>query len=132
MLKKYLSWLMALLLVLGLAPLAFAGPQGDKQAAAVEKIRSKVEKLGVGEKAKATAFLKDGKKVKGYIARASADDFVIRDRNTDAATTIRYEDVAKLESNRGHSTAKHLGLGIGIGAGAFIGILLIIFASLDD
>ena len=132
MLKKHLSWLLSLLLVLGLAPLVFAAPQGDKQAAALEKIKSKVYKLGVGEKAKATATLKDGKKVKGYIAKTGDEDFVIRDRNTDAATTIRYEDVRNLENNRGHSTAKHLGIGIGIGAGALVGILFIIFASLED
>ena len=55
----------------------------------------------------------------------------LRDRKTDAPTTIRYGDVAKVESNKGHSTARNLGIGIGIGAGAFLAILLIAIAHLD-
>jgi len=133
MLNKNISLLLSAVLLLGSVPrMASAAWQTSSQLSTSAQIKSKVLKLGVGEKAKATATLKDGTKIKGYIAGSSAEDFVIRDRHTDAATTLRYDDVKKLESNRGHSTAKHLGIGIGIGAGALIGILLIIFASLDD
>jgi hypothetical protein len=75
--------------------------------------------------------MKDGTKTKGYIAQAGNDDFVIRDRKTDAPTTIRYNDVAKVESNRGHSTARNLGIGIGIGAGALLITILAVIAHLD-
>ena len=87
--------------------------------------------IGIGEKAKATVIPKDGTKNKGYIGQAGSDDFVLRDRKTDSPMTIRYSDVSKVESNRGHSTARNLGLGIGIGAGAFLAILLISIAHLD-
>ena len=132
MLKTHLSLLISILLLLGLAsqPVG-AAPQGDKQAATVETIKSEVAKLGVGEKAKATITRKDGTKAKGYVARAGEDDFVVRDRKTDAPTTIRYEDVAKVERNRGHSTAKHMAIGVSIGVGAVIATLLIIIAHLD-
>ena len=133
MLKKQWSWLLSGLLLLCItAQPAGASPQGDKQATTVETIKSEVAKIGVGEKAKATITKKDGTRTKGYIARADEDDFVIRDRKTDAPTTIRYSDVAKVERNRGHSTAKHVALGVGIGVGAVITTLLIIFAHLDD
>lgn len=130
---KTVSWL--LLVVLLLMPVARtfgAGQKTGKQPATIEEIKTQVAKLGIGAKARATITLKDGTKTKGYLYRAGDDDFVIRDRKTDASTTIRYADVAKVKPDRGHSTAKHLGLGIGIGAGGFLGILLIIFSRLND
>lgn len=133
MIKTYLSCVISALLLLGPAAQLVAGnQQRDKQATSAEAIKIKVGKLGVGEKARATITLKDGSKTKGYIARASEDDFVMRDRKTDNATTIRYADVAKVDRNRGHSTAKHLGLGLGIGAAATVGVLFIIISRLDD
>src|SRR5215510_13499117 len=95
-----------------------------------EEIKIKVAKLGVGAKARTTVFLRDGRKIKGYIAQAGDADFVVRDRKTDAATTVRYDEVRKVDSNRGHSTARNLAIGIGIGAGAFLAILAITLASL--
>lgn len=104
---------------------------GDRHAMTLEQVKIKIAKLGVGDKAKATVRLKDGAKTKGYIAQTGDSDFVLRDRKTNAASTIRYEDVAKVESNRGHSTARNIGLGIGIGVGAFLAIVFITIAHLD-
>ncbi|MGI8837571.1 MAG: hypothetical protein ACR2H4_13175 [Pyrinomonadaceae bacterium] len=129
--KTYLTCLLATMLLLATISQPVAAQQREVQTTTVEKIRIKIAKLGVGEKAKATVILKDGTKSKGYIAQAGDDDFVLRDRKTDAPATIRYTDVAKVESNKGHSTARNLGLGIGIGAGAFLAILLISIAHLD-
>lgn len=132
MLKKYLYWLIAGLVLLVVIPQATqAARQDDKHPATVETIKSQVAKIGVGEKARATIIKKDGSKAKGYIARADETEFVIRDRKTDAATTISYSDVVKVERNRGHSTAKHVAIGVGIGVGAVVATLLIIFAHLD-
>ena len=128
--KSYLTCLFASLLLLVTISQPVAAKQGDT-ATPLEKVKAKVAKLGVGEKAKATVFLKNGTKTKGYIAQAGDDEFVIRDRKTDAPTTIRYVDVAKVESNRGHSTARNLGLGIGIGAGALLLTILAVIAHLD-
>ena len=130
MLRNHLSFLIAGLLLLGpISQIARAGQQVDKHPVTTEQIKGKVAKLGLGEKAKATIKLKDGTKTRGYIARGGDEDFVIRDRKTDAPTTIRYADVAKVESNRGHSTAKYLGIGIGIGAGVVVTWLLLVLAS---
>lgn len=105
--------------------------QADPQAATVEKVRIKIAKLGVGSKAKATIKLKDGSKIKGYIAQSEEDNFVIRDRKTNAPTTIRYADVAKVEENRGHSTARNIAIGVGIGVGALLLAIAISIAHLD-
>ncbi len=129
--KSYFTGLLASLLLLAAISQPVVAKQGDTGATLVEKIKAKVAKLGVGEKAKATVILKNGAKTKGYIAQSSDEDFVLRDRKTDAPTTIRYADVAKVESNRGHSTARNLGLGIGIGAGALLLTILAVIAHLD-
>lgn len=105
--------------------------QSDPQAATVERVKIKIAKLGVGSKAKATIRLKDGSKTKGYIAQAGEDNFVIRDRKTDAPTTIRYTDVAKVEENKGHSTARNIAIGVGIGVGALLLAIAISIAHLD-
>src|SRR5687768_13748025 len=133
MLKTHLSrsrLLLSLLVLLCTFVQPLAAQQGD-QVMTVEQVKVKIAKLGVGDKAKATIKLKDGSKSKGYIAQAEDDDFVLRDRKTNAPTTIRYTDVAKVESNRGHSTARNIGIGVGIGAGAFLAIILITIAHLD-
>jgi hypothetical protein len=129
--KTYLNYfLAALLLLVPVAPAAMAAPKGQ-QPASVADIKSKVAKTGVGAKAKATATLRNGSKVKGYVSQVGENDFVMRDRKTDTPTTISYADVAKFERNRGHSTAKWVGIGVGIGAGAFLLIVLATIAHLD-
>jgi len=132
MAKMHLIWLISGLLLLGIAvPQVTATPQGGNEATSVEKIKSQVAKLGLGEKARATITTKDGTKIKGYVARADDDDFVMRDRKTDTPTTIRYADVAKVERNRVHSTARNIAIGVGIGAGALLAAILITIAHLD-
>ena len=129
--RTYLTCLLASVLFVASLSIPVAAQQSNSQGTTVELVRAKVAKLGVGAKAKATVILKDGTKKKGYIGQAGTDDFVLRDRKTDSPTTISYTDVSKVESNKGHSTARNLGIGIGIGAGAFLAIILIVIASLD-
>jgi hypothetical protein len=133
MLKKSILLPLTLLLAFPFAawPTAVGAQQRDAQAVTIENIQSQIAKLGVGEKAKATVTLRDGKKTKGYVSRSGEDDFVIRDRKTGAATTILYRDVALVESNRGHSTANHIAIGVGIGVGAFLTAMFIILTHLD-
>lgn len=123
--------LIAGLLFLGAIAQPVAAQQGTRQPLTLEEIKIKIGKLGVGEKARATITLRNGTKVKGYLYQVRDDDFVIRDRKTDAPTTIRYADVAKVERNRGHSTARNIAIGIGIGVGAFLAIIAITIAHLD-
>jgi hypothetical protein len=88
-------------------------------------------KLGVGEKARATVKLKDGTKIKGYIAEARDSEFVIRDRQTNESRTVSYQDVVKVEKSGGHSTARNIAIGVGIGVGAVLLILAAIISHLD-
>lgn len=129
--RRYLACLIASVLVLATLALPVSAKQGDQQTS-LERVKIKIAKLGVGEKAKATVFLKDGTKIKGYIAQAGDDDFVLRDRKTDAPTTIRYDNVAKVDSNRGHSTARNVTIGVVVGVGAVLAVLGLLIAGLDD
>ena len=129
MFRTLLSLLLAGLLVLSMSG---AAALAQTSAQAVEQARLKVAKMGVGAKARVTVRTKDGRKLKGFISQAGSDDFVVRDRNSGEATTISYNDVTKVEDNRGHSTLRNVLIGVGIGAGALLTTLLIIFASLDD
>jgi preprotein translocase subunit SecF len=111
---------------------ALAAPMVIPQAATTEQIKNQVARLGVGAKAKATVRLTNGTRLRGYVSQANDEDFVLRDRKTDAPTTIRYADVAKVDSNKGHSMARNVAIGVAIGVGAVIATLAIIFASLND
>ena len=125
---RTLSWLIAGLLLFGPALYTV---QAQPQNSNIDQIKIEVAKLGVGDKARATITTKDGAKVKGYVYRAGDDDFVMRDRKTDAPTTIRYADVARVERNKGHSLARNMLIGVGIGAGAVVGAILILIARAD-
>ncbi|HEV2707982.1 MAG TPA: hypothetical protein VGV59_18835 [Pyrinomonadaceae bacterium] len=127
--KRLLTVLLALLLAH--VP-SLARTQTETDAQLLDKVRSKIARLGVGEKAKATLRLKDGTKVKGYVSQMRETDVVMRDRQTDQPTPVRFADIAKVDDNRGHGTAKKIGIGVAIGAGAVLVVIAALIASLDD
>ena len=129
--KTFLSLLMAVVLVGATVSQPVLASQNKSQVPTVEAVKSKIARQGIGAKAKVTIKLKNGTKVKGYVAQAGEEDFVIRDRKTDAPTTIRYADVLKVEENRGHSTARNIAIGVAVGVGAVLAIIGITIARLD-
>jgi hypothetical protein len=129
---KIVSWLMAGLLSLAPAlQTANARSQNNNQTSSIDQVKIQVAKLGIGDKARATITTRNGVKTKGYVFSAGDDDFVIRDRKTDAPTTIRYTDVARIERNQGHSMARNVLIGVGIGAGALLAAIFITIRHLD-
>src|SRR5215471_16004192 len=109
---RKLSCLLSLLLIL----LPIAQVLAGQKMGNLDHIKKSVSRLGVGSKARATITLTNGSKVKGYVYSAGDDDFVIRDRQTDAPMTIRYTDVKSVDDNRGHRNAKLVLILVGIGA----------------
>ena len=130
--RTFLSLMLVALLAQGFNATPIFAAQVNNDAEALEKVRLKVAKLGLGDKARATVRMKDGTKIKGFVTQAGANDFTLRDRKTGEPTLILYRDVLKVEDNRGHSTLKNILIGAGIGAGAFVAVMAIIFATLDD
>lgn len=133
--RKYLVVaLIALLLqsLIGMPAVLAAKTQGENEAQLMEGVKVKVARLGVGDKARVTVRFKDGTKLKGYIAQTKDAEFVVRDRKTDAPTVVPYRDVARVDSNRGHSTARNVAIGTAVGVGSVLVVLGILIASLDD
>jgi hypothetical protein len=132
--RKYLVVaLVALLMqsVAGVPAVAAAKKQAENDAQLLEGVKVKVARLGVGEKARVTVRFKDGTKLKGYISQAKDSEFIVRDRKTDAPSVVRYQDVARVDSNRGHSTARNVAIGTAIGVGSVLTILGVLIARLD-
>ncbi len=127
MLKIWLSLVLIYVLVFTAAPVL-----ARSQTQSVEQIKAKVAQLGTGQKARATVRLKNGTKIKGYIEQSSDQEFTLRDKDTGSSVRVLYQDVAKVEERKGHSTAKWIGIGAGIGAGVFLTVLLIAFSQLND
>ena len=136
--RKYLALaLVALLLqafagVPAAAAVAAKKTQAERDAQTLEQVKVKVARLGIGERARATVKFKDGTKLKGYISEVKDDGFVVRDRKTDAPTVVLYRDVARVESNRGHSTARNVTIGVVVGVGAVLTVLAVLISTLDD
>ena len=131
MIRKLLAAALVALVALTqtLTPALAATP---KQALPAAEVRAKVDRAGIGEKAKVTVWLRDGRKIKGYVAERRDTEFVLRDRKTDAPTIVQYADVTKADINRGHSTARNTAIGVGIGAGAVLITLAALIAAWDD
>ena len=136
MLKRFLSLVLIGLLThalsgISVAKPSHAKPQGERDTQLMEKVRSKIARLGVGERARATVWLKDGSKFKGYISQARETDAVIRDRKTDAPTTVIYQDIARVDDNRGHGMLKAVAIGVAVGVGVIVTIAIIAASTFD-
>jgi hypothetical protein len=136
--RKYLAFALVALLLQSFAAMpasaaaVAAKTQAERDAQTLEEVKVKVARLGVGERARATVKFKDGTKLKGYISQANEAEFIVRDRKTNAPTVVLYRDVARVDSNRGHSTARNVALGTAIGVGSVLTVLGFLIASLDD
>lgn len=75
------------------------------------RMRQQISKLGVGEQAKLEVRMRDKTKLKGYLAQASEENFIIADSKTGERTTIAYKDVAEAKGKNSASGAK-IALGI--------------------
>ncbi|MCA1556459.1 MAG: hypothetical protein LC747_07190 [Acidobacteria bacterium] len=133
--RKYLTFALVALLLqtfVGIPAAAAAKTQAESEAQLMEGVKVKVARLGVGDKARVTVKFKDGTRLKGYISQAKDSEFIVRDRKTDAPTVVLYRDVARVESNRGHSTARNVAIGAAVGVGAFLTLIAVTIATLDD
>lgn len=97
MLKKYLV-LLLVVIVFNSAGGSFilAQTKDDKKAKKTAKIKSKILKLGTGEKANVRVETIFGSKVKGYVSSSDENSFTVTDTKSGAETSIKYGEVYKL------------------------------------
>ena len=87
----------ALLLAAAGAQAAFAKAGGDS----VDAVRTKVARLGVGEKARVEVRLRDERKLKGHVRRAGEQSFDVTEDETGVTFEVDYNDVARLRKRSG-------------------------------
>ena len=64
---------------------------------ATEKIRAKVQKIGVGSRARVEVKLRDNTQLKGYISAAEQDSFTVTDSKTGSIRTVPYGDASSVK-----------------------------------
>ncbi|HVG33271.1 MAG TPA: hypothetical protein VM911_09330 [Pyrinomonadaceae bacterium] len=111
MLKKSLP---LLLIALSLHPgivSASAGLQEDKEAHRVAKLKEEiVRRSSTGEKKVVRVRLLDGREIKGYIAQAGEDKFLMTDEKTGQSTSVAYAEVKQIRG-KGLSTFQKVAIG---------------------
>jgi hypothetical protein len=114
MFKKVLSLVLGgfLLSVAGVG-VVYAGSKEEKETRFAEKVKEGISKLGTGREARIEVRLRDRTKLKGYVAEAGEDSFVIVDEKTGATSTVTYPQVQQVKGNN-LSTAAKIAIGVGV------------------
>jgi hypothetical protein len=86
--------------------------QDSPQAA---KVKTDVQKRGMGEKSRVRTTLVNGVTVKGYISKIDEASFAVTDTKTTVATTVSYAEVRRIQGP-GLSTGAKIGIGVGVAA----------------
>jgi len=117
-------------LMFAVVSLTFAIPVAEqtkptKQEEKAAKVKEKLKKFGIGEKAKIKVKLISGTTYEGHVSSVTETDFVVVDK-AGSSNTLKYSDVDKIGGKNLSNGAK-IGIGIGIGAGLTVFILWLIF-----
>jgi len=121
--KKHLTIiLIGSLVFLASGGQTLARSSGKDRIPTVEAIKTKITKLGIGEKARAQIKLRNGQKIKGYVSNAGEKDFALTDSKSGQTTTIAYADVVEVKKP-GMSKRTKILIGVGIGVVATAAIL---------
>jgi len=118
--KHFTLLLVAVLVFNSVAVPQATQTQGASQAA---KVKTEVQKRGIGEKSRVKVRLRNKAEVKGYISKIEDTSFDVTDKNTGRATTIPYADVEKVQGSGLSKGAK-----IGIIVGAAVVIVAVVIA----
>src|SRR2546427_404560 len=103
-----------------------AGTRTDKESQFADRVKASIAKLGTGPEAHVELKLRDGKKLKGYVAQIADDHFVVVDVKTGGTTAVPYPQVKQVKGN-------NLSTGAQIAIAVIIAVVVIgvIFGRLD-
>ena len=96
-------------------------PNSDAENVRTENIRNEIYRIGTNPKSKAVLTMKDGRKVKGSIARVTEETFVITESGTKQMTTFAYRDVTDVKRARTLNMTK-----LAIGAAVVTAIVVVV------
>jgi hypothetical protein len=97
----------------------------DKDEQFAAKVKAAIFKLGTGPAAHVSVKLRDGAKLKGYVAEAGDDRFVVVDEKSGASRDVPYPQVKQVKGNN-LSTGAKIAIGIGVAVGVLLLILVVI------
>lgn len=103
-----------------------SGTTTDKESQFADKVKASIAKLGTGPATHVELKLRDGTKLKGYVAEIAADHFVVADVKTGETTAVPYPQVKKVKGNN-----LSTGVQIAIVAIVALAVIALIFGRLD-
>lgn len=116
------------------ARLAAATADTVNQNASADLLRSYVEKLPIGSIVKVK--MKEGKGVKGTLMVIEPDAIVVKPKTRinrpERRLPLTEIEFVEVQERNGANIAKSVAIGIATGAGAFLGLMLVAFAIIDD
>jgi hypothetical protein len=114
--------------------IALAAPTGAAAQVSGDVWRGFVEKVDVGTEM--NVRLTDGTRFRAVLVGGRADAVLLqpKTRITVPVQAVPYNSIAALERRQhgGMGAAKAAAIGVGAGAATFLGILLVLFAAIDD
>ena len=130
MLKRLVSFALAVWLS-GFASIpAFANSKDTAQLQRAEKVRAGINKIGVGRDAQVSLKLINKVELTGYISETGTESFVITDPKSSESKTVRYAEVTQLKGNNLTTKAK-VAIWVGVSAGIVL-LLWLIKTQVDD
>ncbi len=107
MVKRVFAMMLSSFILLTTVGFQQVGAQSLKEQQATEKIRTKVEKIGVGPNARVAVKLRDNSQVQGYIAESNQDSFTVVERNTSSSKSVSYADTSSVKKAGSGLSTKH-------------------------
>jgi len=86
--------------------LQHAGAQTSNDFQASEKVRAKVQKIGLGPNARVEVKLRDNTQLKGYISAAEQESFTITDKRTGSTKIVAYAAASSVKKSGGGLSTK--------------------------
>jgi hypothetical protein len=82
----------------------WAQTPSDTQAA--EKLRARVQKIGIGPNARVAVQLRNHSRLRGYISSSDQDSFTVIDSQTGTSKTMSYADASTVKKAGGGGSLK--------------------------
>jgi hypothetical protein len=106
MFRKIFAMMLSATVLLTVFGLQSAKAQGIADARATEKIKTKVQKIGVGGNARVEVKLRDNTQMKGYISDADQDSFTVVNSMSGSHNTVAYADTSSVKKAGGGISGK--------------------------
>lgn len=101
--KSIIISVVLMLLNLSVAPLSFAktgmNAGSEKERKFIQKLRTNIEKQGVGEKSTIQLKLTDGTKLNGYISEINDDGIIVVSEKTGSSVPVAYPQIKQAKGN---------------------------------